>query len=58
VLAVTRVPNSNESKIPSDELSLGGFPVERLMHFLNALVRNIEIMIRKNRDRVEVRGSS
>ncbi len=30
---------------------LGGFSVERLMHFLNALGRDVEIVIRKSRSK-------
>jgi hypothetical protein len=32
---------------------LDGFSVERLMHFLNALDRDVEIVIRKSLDRGE-----
>ena len=38
---------------PRGDCHLDGFSVERLMHFLNALDRDVEIVIRKSLDRGE-----
>ncbi len=44
--------NINQPKVSAlVNYRLGGFSVERLMHFLNALGRDVEIVIRKARSR-------
>jgi predicted XRE-type DNA-binding protein len=47
-IAAARPLDINQPKISAlVSYRLKGFPVERLMHFLNALERDVEIVIRK-----------
>ena len=50
--AAAKLMDINQPKISAlSNYRLDGFSVERLMHFLNALGRDVEIVIRKPRSR-------
>src|SRR5712691_4227384 len=50
--AAAQLMDINQPKISAlANYRLDGFSVERLMHFLNALGRDVEIVIRKSRSR-------
>lgn len=51
-VAAARLLKINQPKISAlANYRLGGFSVERLMYFLNALGRDVEIVIRRTRSR-------
>ena len=51
-VAAAELMDINQPKISAlANYRLDGFSVERLMHFLNALGRDVEIVIRKSRSR-------